>query len=297
MDCDYYDKKQLKNNNTKGILNKIKSIFFIKIIFEILNNIIKYPLIKYNKNLQNKLNISLKNYKEYYETLSPIEIELKIKKNNYGKFINLDNFKKIQVYFDNEKEKKDRNYLNHNENVKIIKIIIEDLVISFEYLFFECNCIESITFKRYYRNNIKINGMFSGCKSVKQINLLKMNTSNAIDMSYMFDGCSSLKQLELFKLNTLNVTNMSHMFYGCSSLQEIDLSKFNTLNVTDMSHMFNGCSSLEYIDVSKFSTDKVNNMSYMFSCCSSLNSIIIIYGILHQGLLIRKIYLMFIMTR
>ena len=32
----------------------------------------------------------------------------------------------------------------------------------------------------------------------------------------MFSGCSSLKELNLSNFNTNNVTDMSYMFYGCS---------------------------------------------------------------------------------
>ena len=58
----------------------------------------------------------------------------------------------------------------------------------------------------------------------------------------MFSGCSSLKEINLFNFNTNNVTDMGGMFYGCSSLKEINLFNFNTDNVTNMSWMFCGCS-------------------------------------------------------
>ena len=61
-------------------------------------------------------------------------------------------------------------------------------------------------------------------------------------MSCMFSGCTSLKELNLSNFNTKNVTDISLMFSGCSSLKEINLSNFNTINVTDMCHMFDGCS-------------------------------------------------------
>ena len=41
-------------------------------------------IVKYNKKLQNRLNLSIEDYKEY----SSIEIELKLVNNKYGKFIN-----------------------------------------------------------------------------------------------------------------------------------------------------------------------------------------------------------------
>ena len=35
-------------------------------------------------------------------------------------------------------------------------------------------------------------------------------------MSWMFSGCSSLKELNLANFNTNNVTNLISMFSGCS---------------------------------------------------------------------------------
>ena len=54
----------------------------------------------------------------------------------------------------------------------MIKIRIDYQIKSFPKLFYECECIESIKFKKFYRNNVT-------------------------DMSYMFSGCSSLKDLNL----------------------------------------------------------------------------------------------------
>ena len=44
-------------------------------------------LVKYNKNIKDRLNISIKDYKEYSEIYSSIEIEIKPIKNKYDKFI------------------------------------------------------------------------------------------------------------------------------------------------------------------------------------------------------------------
>ena len=162
------------------------------------------------------MNISIKDYKEYSEIYSSIEIEIKLKKERYGEFINInnenekyyhiyfnDNKEEIKrnylnenemyyhIYFNDNKEEIKRNYFNKNDNVSKIKIIIDYQVKSFGYLFFDCGCIEYICFKKFYRNNIN-------------------------NMEGMFYGCSSLKELNLSNFNTNNVTNMYEMFYGCS---------------------------------------------------------------------------------
>ena len=61
-------------------------------------------------------------------------------------------------------------------------------------------------------------------------------------MSYMFSGCSSLKYINIFNFNTESVIYMNNMFSECSSLNEINLSNFNTDNVINMNNMFSKCS-------------------------------------------------------
>ena len=63
---------------------------------------------------------------------------------------------------------------------------------------------------------------------------INLSTDNVTDMSFMFSGCCSLKEINLSRFNTNKVTNMNNMFAGCSSLKELNLSNFNTNNVTDM---------------------------------------------------------------
>ena len=61
--------------------------------------------------------------------------------------------------------------------------------------------IESINFKKFYRNNIiNMGSMFYECSSLKELNLNNFNTCNVTYMMYMFFGCSSLKKLNLNNL-------------------------------------------------------------------------------------------------
>ena len=202
-------------------------------------------IIKYNKNIKERINISIKDYKDYSEIYSSIEIEIKPVKNKYGKFINMnENEKYYHIYFNDNKEEIKRNYFNENENISKFKIIIDYQVKSFEKLFYDCRCIEYIYFKKFYRNNINnMFGMFSACSSLKELNLSNYNTNNVTNMKFMFSKCSSLKELNLSNFNTNNVTDMTKMFSRCSSLTELNLSNFNTNNVTKMGFMFFGCSA------------------------------------------------------
>ena len=54
----------------------------------------------------------------------------------------------------------------------------------------------------------------------------------------MFSGCTSLKELNLSSFNTNKVKYMTLMFCDCSSLKELNFSSFNTNQVTDMLWMF-----------------------------------------------------------
>ena len=115
--------------------------------------------------------------------------------------------------------------------------------------------------------------MFSGCKTLTNLELNSFNTVNVTDMSAMFNYCPSLKNLDVSNFKTNKVTTMYDMFRGCTSLTNLDVSTFYTANVTDMSAMFSGCSSLIILDVSNFNTVNVTDMSRMFSYCNILTTI------------------------
>jgi len=287
--------------NTKFTLNNVKSGYILK---QISKNIARKKLIeifRYNKKLQNKLNINIDEYKEF----SNIEIEIIPMRRKYGNFININNEKDLSyyhIYFNDDKEEINRTFINKEENISKIKVKINYEINSFHQLFKNCESIKSINFTKFYRNNIidtsemfykctelkelnisnfnsenvtNMEVMFLKCSSLEKLNLSSLNTKNVSNMTYMFYGCKSLKELNLSSFNTENVTNMSYMFFGCNSLKELNISSFNTENVTNMSFMFFGCKSLYKLDLSKFSLNKNNNMSHMFSLCSSLKELIL----------------------
>ena len=149
-----------------------------------------------------------------------IELELTCKKSfRKDKFINIAEEEKeyFHIYFDGSGKEIKRNYLLFDDKVETIKIKINYQVKSFKNLFYRCDCIETIFFKKFNRKNITdMSNMFYGCSSLKELNLSNFNTDNVTDMSKMFSGCSSLKELKLSNFNTNNVTNMCGMFSKCS---------------------------------------------------------------------------------
>ena len=69
--------------------------------------------------------------------------------------------------------------------------------------------------------------LFQNCISLKLINFSnKFITSNVIDMSGAFSGCTSLKYLDLSKLDTTNTQYMQSMFQDCNSLTLLNIPNF-----------------------------------------------------------------------
>ena len=214
-----YSKAKKNQINVKNIFDNLKSKYILQILFDNLNKKKLLYIIKYNKNIQNKININVNDYKTYLEKYSPIELEIIPKKNEYGKYININkgDEKYYHIYVNNNKEEIKRYILRKDDNITKIKIIIDYQVKSFENLFSFCKCIEFLSFIKFYRNNItNMNRMFFGCQSLKEINLNKFNTNNVTHMRSMFHGCSSLKELNLSNFNTNNVIDMSSMLCGLS---------------------------------------------------------------------------------
>ena len=142
-----------KINNEQDQLNKVKSKdkfgmlnskYILQQIFDIIQKNKSLEIIKYNKMIQNRIDISINDYKEYSEIYSSIEIEIIPAENKEGQFIN---FKKedenyYHIYFDNNTEEIKRNILNKGDKISKIKIIIDYPIKSFENLFKECTSIE-----------------------------------------------------------------------------------------------------------------------------------------------------------
>ena len=187
--------KLIASNNQ---LKNVKSYYFIQKFFGYMTERKALETIRYNKSIQKRMHISINHYKAYFETKIPIELDI-IPKFGYGDFININEEDKkfIHIYFnDNKKKEIENTSLYIVDIVDKISIIIDYQIKSFSKLFANCRCIQSIEFKKFYRNNITdMSGMFLGCSSLKEINLINFNTNNVTDMRWMFSGC--LDELKL----------------------------------------------------------------------------------------------------
>ena len=150
--------------------NQIKSKFILKKIFNNIKNHQILKIIKYNKNLQNRLGFGIN---DYYKEYGSIIIELEIIPerdfnlqyfDNY--FMNSQKFDKsyFHIYFDNNKEEIKRPFITLFDKVRKIKIIIDYDVKSFD-------------------------NLFSKCKNIKKVSFSKFNRKNIIDMSFMLHKC------------------------------------------------------------------------------------------------------------
>ena len=231
-------------------------------------------LLIHNKKLQKKLKISLDTYIKYS---NQIEIEIKMitnltLRNIEPNFININEKEKsyYHVYFDEGNEEIKRNYIDKNEKVSKIKVLIDMEVTSLWYLFCSCDQVKEIKFIKFNRIDFTdYREMFSQCKNLINLDIAKLKTDNVTDMNSMFYFCGSLKTLNLSNFKTNNVTTMDHMFENCYSLEKLDLSNFRTDKVQTMQFMFHYCKSLKELNLSNFEFDNSLSVDYMFSYCSS----------------------------
>ena len=114
-----------------------------------------------------------------------------------------------------------------------------------------------------------MSGMFSYCKSLKNIDLYNFKTKYETNISSMFSNCSSL---EYYNISYINANNLGYIFYNCKNLKKLDLPCFNKKKSNSMSHMFES-NSFSELHLSLLDTSNVIDMSYMFYDCVNLKNI------------------------
>ena len=271
-------KEELNQIKLKNILNSIKSNYILKIIFNHLNKKKLLEMVKYNKIYKQRLNISINDYKEYSELYSSIVIEIiPLKERHY--FYGIINYKEkdksyYHIYFDNNPEEIPRRILFETDKITKIKIKIDYPVKSFYGAFDFCQCIDSINFKKFYRNNItNMSYMFHKCYKLQELTLNIFNASNVTDMSDMFSKCYNLNKLNFSIFNINSATKMGDIFSECYSLQEINISIFNTISETNMNNKFSYCITLNVSNPSNFYINEIFDISHMFSESKTLKKL------------------------
>ena len=86
--------KENESAKPNPIIENIKSRYILSKIYNNMTKKKKLEIIKYNKKIQNRLNLDVNDYKEYSE----IEIEIIPTKDKYGKFININENDKLYYH-------------------------------------------------------------------------------------------------------------------------------------------------------------------------------------------------------
>ena len=84
-----FKEKNKENERIKSSpsIKSLKSDYFLQKLFDNMPKKKKLEIVRCNKRMQNRLDLGIKDYKEYSETFTPIEIEIIPIKDKYGRFI------------------------------------------------------------------------------------------------------------------------------------------------------------------------------------------------------------------
>jgi len=112
--------KDIKKNISKSkiLLDNLKSNYILKKVYDNINRKKSLEIVIYNKKIQNRLNLSIKDYKEYRETFTPIEIEIIPINKEHAKFIYINDNNKLyyHIYFNDNKEEIQNKYEINKED-------------------------------------------------------------------------------------------------------------------------------------------------------------------------------------
>ena len=125
---------------------------------------------------------------------------------------------------------------------------------------------------RYLFESIGYSDKCTSTETIKNINLLNVNSTTRMDFMFDRTGYKAMTSLDLgSNFDTSKAINMKAMFQqtGNDAMTDFNLgTNFDTSNVTDMDYMFasTGFTAMTKLDLgSKFNTSKVTDMSGMFN--------------------------------
>lgn len=152
-------------------------------------------------------------------------------------------------------------------NTVDISALESPYVDNMNFMFYGCSSLVSVKMPGIYDYCNGLQGVFSGCKSLEDIEWGHVSTIGVTTMNSMFFNCTSIKELNLGDFNFSNVEDMEGMFSVCKSLQKIKWPNTSTHKLKKVVSLFSGCSNLTDLNLSIFDMSNVTDMSYMFSGC------------------------------
>jgi surface protein len=208
------------NDKSNIILNKVLELYKLSVGNKLID-------LDYNKNKKefSNQNLEIIYYKKYikknigkmiYETTGNKEIKI------YNEEFITNNIKRAKMIINSKQYKLKENIENPKRPFKI-----------------EIKFLDNI---------IKLNSMFSNCKSLYSINNFKnLNTKYLKTIFELFAGCNSLSYIDdISNWNINNINNISKLFCECSKIKELpDISKWNISNVNNMSKLFYKCHKIK----------------------------------------------------
>lgn len=135
--------------------------------------------------------------------------------------------------------------------------------------------IQKVSFVDYTGS---MSNVFAGKNKLVKFDFLTSNRVNANGAK--FSGCSSLREIDLTPFDLSNLTSTGRFFENCTNLRKIKMPTCNTSNSTDLSYMFQNCVSLAEIDMSSFNLGKITRIAS--AGLNSLQKVIFPDGKTHQ---------------
>ena len=192
------------------MLKTIKSNFIIKTIFKNIHNKIKLKIIKYNKNMLQRLDIKIENFK-IYETLKEFNEQLKLN------IIDID-IKELDLQF-KDIGNKELEILKNVNFKELQKLDLRHNAIS------DIKVLENVNFKELQKLDLRVNKI-SDIKVLENVNFKELKI---LDLSY--NKISDIKVLENVNFKELKTLylNGNPIDYD-STLKENLKSKIKNIN-------------------------------------------------------------------
>ena len=107
------------------MISNIKSKYVLKKVFSFVEQHKYLKVINYNKQIQQKADISLDTYKLYFNQIEIEIIPKKVEDLKYTKFINIKDFDNNKVYFNYDSKEIKRNYFTEKDGTSRIIVTID----------------------------------------------------------------------------------------------------------------------------------------------------------------------------
>ena len=185
-------------------------------------------------------------------------------------------------------------------NIDISTFGDTSLIYSMKDAFYNCNNLIRII--QNFTNLQKLactQGMFNGCKQLKNLDCSQWETSAVLYWAHdMFNDCISLQSLNLSKFNFSGCVNLNQMFRQCTALEniatgagwvitnnatysnwlyncpaEIDTTYWDVSARTSLASFFANWKGSNPLNLTYWNTSNVTSMNSMFQNCSNLTGI------------------------